>query len=121
VAIVAISLTSCDKGKDPQPNETSYTLHYSISGVEYVTINLIVCESNEAGERIQNNPMDNARNGDSRRFVAHERTEKVKVFIEMETSFGSSVRWIQQVYYLTKHSNTDIYLTGETIIGSQEP
>ena len=121
MAIAAISLTGCDKGDDHQPKETSYTIHCDLSGGAYVTNNLILFEYNANGERIQNNPIDDIQSGDSRRFVAHEMAEKIKVYIEMETSVSSSVRWVQQVYYLTKHSNIDIYLTGETIIGNQEP
>lgn len=34
---------------------------------------------------------------------------------------NSTNKWVQQVFYLNKGGNIDITITGETMIGTQEP
>lgn len=49
------------------------------------------------------------------------KTEKVKVYVKMEGGSQTTIRWVQQVYYLQKGKNIDITVNGETIIGTKEP
>lgn len=87
--------------------ETEYTISSSYNIGE-----IRIYEYNEDNERVS---IKNAYmyNGNSRTFTAVSSAEKVKIYSE---DYG---KWVQQVYYLD--DDTEIRLTGNTVIGPYEP
>ena len=124
MAVATLSFIGCGKGDDSQATPatpTTYTLIYELDGSSSVTVDLILFEYNDLGETIQNYPMKDAQYGDTKEFIAHDNTTKVKVYVKVSSGVVTSTRLVQQVFYLKKNGNTDILLTNETIVGSEEP
>ena len=112
--------SSCSKNDDPK--ETTYTFSYNLPGYESVSTNITIFEYNQAGEKIANNSFDIPSSGIySKKFTANSMAEKVKVYVVMKAGTVTSNRWVQQVFYLTTGSNTDIEMTGSTKVGTSEP
>ena len=54
-------------------------------------------------------------------FTSHKNTEKVKIKYGDQYSNGYYYGWVQQVFYLDWAEATIIELTGETLVGQDEP
>ena len=115
VAILNVGLLSCSKDDDDEVTPTTYTLkwNFETSYIDDVTL----FEYSESGDKIANHRVSNLYKNGSYKFTAAEKAAKVKVYFEM----GGSVRWVQQVYYLKKESNTDIDVTSTSLVGRSEP
>lgn len=104
VIIIAslISFSSCES-----IFETEYTISssYNIGDIQ-------IYEYNEDNERVSSKTVY-IFEGYSHTFTAKSSAEKVKIYCE---DYG---KWVQQVYYLD--DDTEIRLTGNTIIGPYEP
>ena len=87
--------------------ETEYTISssYNIGDIQ-------IYEYNEDNEKVSSKTAYMLK-GYSRTFTAVSSAEKVKIYCE---DYG---KWVQQVYYLD--DDTEIRLSGETIIGNYEP
>lgn len=119
LALLPIFLfTSCSDDDDPA--STSYTFNWELEDYSMITINVILFEYSADGEKVANNTIE-CHQGLSKVFTANEKTEKVKVYVKMEGGSQTTIRWVQQVYYLQKGKNIDITVNGETIIGTKEP
>lgn len=105
--------TACSSDDD---NETTYTFNYQLEDNSLVKTECILFEYNSNGEKVVNHSID-CYYGLSETITANENSEKVKVYVKM----NSSNKWVQQVFYLNKGGNIDITVTGETIIGTKEP
>jgi hypothetical protein len=114
-------LNSCSKDDTENLSTTSYTLKYTIPNFTGITTSILFFEYNSSGEKIGTNAVDNCVTGTTKTFVANSMTVKVKAYFTMETVVSSDSKWIQQVYYLNKGKNTTITISGETMIGSNEP
>ena len=106
-----VALSSCTK-------ETTYTFTDNIdySGISYSRLTILK-EYDINGLCIANNPIASTITGQNYMFIANERTELVKIYIGL----GSSYVRVRQVYYLKKGKNTDIVIDGATIVGTTEP
>ena len=119
LALLPIFLfTSCSDDDDPA--STSYTFNWELEDYSMITTNVILFEYSADGEKVANNTIE-CHHGLSKVFTANEKTEKVKVYVKMEGGSQTTIRWVQQVYYLQKGKNIDITVNGETIIGTKEP
>lgn len=119
LALLPIFLfTSCSDDDDPA--STSYTFNWELEDYSMITTNVILFEYSADGEKVANNTIE-CHQGLSKVFTANEKTEKVKVYVKMEGGSQTTIRWVQQVYYLQKGKNIDITVNGETIIGTKEP
>lgn len=119
LALLPIFLfTSCSDDDDPA--STSYTFNWKLEDYSMITTNVILFEYSADGEKVANNTIE-CHQGLSKVFTANEKTEKVKVYVKMEGGSQTTIRWVQQVYYLQKGKNIDITVNGETIIGTKEP
>jgi hypothetical protein len=105
------ALNSCTK-------ETTYTFtdNMDYSGITISRLT-ILSEYDTNGFCVANNSIESPITGQNYMFIANEKSELVKIYIK----WGSSYRWVQQVYYLKKGKNTDIVIDGETIVGPAEP
>ena len=114
LALLPIFLfTSCSDDDDPA--STSYTFNWELEDYSMITTNVILFEYSADGEKVANNTIE-CHQGLSKVFTANEKTEKVKVYVKMEGGSQTTIRWVQQVYYLQKGKNIDITVNGETII-----
>lgn len=119
LALLPIFLfTSCSDDDDPA--STSYAFNWELEDYSMITTNVILFEYSADGEKVANNTIE-CHQGLSKVFTANEKTEKVKVYVKMEGGSQTTIRWVQQVYYLQKGKNIDITVNGETIIGTKEP
>ncbi|MBR5254896.1 MAG: hypothetical protein IKV46_07675 [Bacteroidales bacterium] len=104
VIIIAslISFSSCES-----IFETEYTIKSS-----YDIGKIYIYEYNEDDERVSSNTAY-CYEGTSETFTAKSSAEKVKIYCDYYD------KWVQQVYYLD--DDTEIRLTGNTVIGPYEP
>ena len=116
VAFVALVSLSCSK---------SSSTTYSVSLTEdlyYYDMKMMVFECNDMSEKIHSNTIEDVVVGERYTFTASsDAVSKVKIYYKAEGLWGSSNRWVQQVFMLKKGGHTSIELNGETIVGSQEP
>ena len=89
-------------------------MDYSGSNISRLTI---LKEYDIKGLCIANNSIESTVTGQNYIFIANENSELVKIYLK----WGSTSRWVQQVYYLNKGKNTDIVIDGHTIVGTIEP
>ncbi len=122
--------SSCSKdGPEKATPQTTYTVVYNISDISTssisVTTDVTLFEYNEAGEKIGNNSMKSVHTGTTKTFTASKNAVKVKVYIDVEMSNGTSTssmkKWVQQVYYLEEGADIKIQLEDSTMIGNYEP
>lgn len=106
-----VTLTSCTK-------ETTYTFTDNVdySGVTLSRLTLLQ-EYDSNGSCVAINSIESTITGKNYMYTANERSELVKIYLK----WGSTSKWVQQVYYLDKGKNTDIVIDGHTIVGSSEP
>lgn len=100
--------SSCTKEDE---KESTYTFIYDAStllGEESV----ILFEYDKDGDKINSNSIE-CEKGYTKTFTATINAEKIKVYINS--------KWVQQVFPLKKGGNINIKITGETLIGKQEP
>ena len=109
LAIFAMAtLTSCKK-------ETTYTF---VDRSENTNGRLTILKEYDInGLCIANNSIETTIPYQNYNYIANERSELVKIYV----SWGSTYRWVQQVYYLEKGKNTNIEINGYTIVGPAEP
>lgn len=120
VIALPLVLASCSNSKDDEPSLTTYTFNYEFEGSSLLTTNVILFEYSSEGEKVANTSID-CYKGLSQEITANDKSEKVKVYVKMQSGGTTTNRWIQQVFYLKKGNNTNITLNGETIIGTKEP
>ena len=121
-AAMVLSFSACSDDDDEVVNDTTYTFTYSaLNPPDGFEIDITLFEYNADDERIGQKNVNDVRVGYSEQFVASPNAQKVKVYIE--TSYGnqSNYDWVQQVYYLTPGSDTEINITGDIRVGKVEP
>lgn len=117
---IALPLMFSSCSKDDDPSATTYTIKCDLEDHSVIETTITVFEYTDSGEKVGTNSVT-AQNGLTKAFTANEKTEKVKVYVKMDNGIKPSYNWVQQVYYLEKEKNTDIELTGKTMLGSKEP
>ena len=118
--ICAFALSSCSNDSDEDP--TTYSLEFnSTSHSSIITTNIMLFEYNSSNETIKSSTVENCTEGLKKVFTADDNAVKVKVYVKLETSSATKNRWIDQVYYLKKNSNTRITIDDNTIVCIQEP
>ena len=121
-SMFSVCLTSC--GDDDDEDVTTYTLKYSLDDSSSSLVDLSIFEYNEINESVNSNTLSEIKKGTNRQFTANERAVKVKVYLKMYSSKGTSTaiyRWVQNVFYLKKGGDTIIEIKNDTMVGSQEP
>ena len=126
-AILAVCLSaSCNK-EEPEKKATTYTVKMNMPSATsdaVVKYDITAFEYNEEGEKVANNAMSSALNGQSKTFTANSRSVKVKIHVKMyaeSSSVTPRYRWVQQVFYLEEGKNIDILLEDDTTVGTSEP
>ena len=128
--ICSVFFFGCSKENEESSNEMTYTFQSNISlitmeGVtpEYSYVMLFECD--QEGSKIKNNKIEPIEKGKEYTFTADPHAAKVKVYYKHKPMYGSyggsTIGWIQQVFYLKKGKNVKITITGESVIGSNEP
>lgn len=130
-ASAAILLAGCEKdnttqldGNSSSQQTTTYTIE--VSGVDVpsgMALEFVIFEYSASNEKLEVNRFNLTSSSMTRTYSANERTEKVKIaWVASVPSTGqSATRWVQQVFYLDKGSNTIIKITGNTTVGTTEP
>ncbi len=111
--------TACSSDDDEERG-ASYSFEYLIDD-NGVTVDAILWEYNSSGERIGSNTVNNCQDGASKSFIANPMAEKIKVYFTIKYGSVKQYKWVQNVYYLKDKGNTEIKITGETLIGNTEP
>lgn len=121
LAFATLAFASCskDEGEDPKPS--TYEVYYDIPNIDGITVTLTLFEYNASGESVATNTMSNCTSGTRRSFTANDKTTKVKVYNKFVAAGVTQYRWVQQVYYLNKGGNTNITISGTTMLGPSEP
>lgn len=109
---MGILMTGCKK-------ETTYTLKWNLD--DTVPMDILIMEYSQQSEVIKNVPIYSVQNSFESIYTAAENSEKVKIQISWESNNTEYNRWVNQVYYLEKGENIDIFIDGNTIVGKQEP
>lgn len=140
-AIIAmLTICSCDsgdyeyRGRNPGKSPSTYTVIYDVDISEFleplpdqtvVKQDVFIKEYNDKNECINIQEAHNVKNGDNKKFTAHDMAEKVTVYYEVKTSYKDLEKtmglWLQQVFYLEKGKNISITISGDTRVGSAEP
>lgn len=102
-----LSFSSCSK----EESFSTYTFVFNAQTF-YSETSVIIFEYNNSGDKINSNSIK-CKKGYTQTFTANEEVEKVKVYIDG--------KWVQRVFSLKKGSNTTIEITGDTLIGKEEP
>ena len=119
--ILALPLAFASCKKD-EIKDTTYSFSYDLPGYEQVSVHITIFEYNQSGEIMAQNPINIPSSGVySKKFVANERSEKVKVYISMGSGTNAIYRWVQQVYYLKTEGDINIDIIGTTSLGINEP
>lgn len=114
LALLPIFLfTSCSDDDDPA--STSYTFNWELEDYSMITTNVILFEYSADGEKVANNTIE-CHQGLSKVFTANEKTEKVKVYVKMEGGSQTTIRWVQQVYYLQKGKTLTLLLMEKLLL-----
>lgn len=112
--LAAMSLVSCNK---EQP-DAKYTIVWNAG---YTATELFVWECDAAGSKLANHVRENVHDGNRISYTAIPEATKVKLYFKYDSWIGENDRWIQQVFLLKKGENTLITITGDTIVGPDEP
>lgn len=121
---VTLCFSSCEKENVRTPAEpTTYTFYYTADEMsEYgYKLDITLFEYNEKDEIVSQKTIQDCRTGHRQDFTANNLSEKVKVYASVSYESKSVYFWVQQVYYLTKNTNTFIEVNGTTRIGGTEP
>lgn len=118
--ILAISLAafmsfSCTKEKE----NAMYTIVCNFDTAINTTIMVFECD--DQGSKLANNVIDDAEEGQEYSFTAIPEATRVKVYYKQETFWGTTDKWVQQVFVLRDQENTEILLDDNMIVGNKEP
>lgn len=116
--VLPLIFTSCSKDDDDEI--TTYTFKCNLEDYSTIETTVTLFEYTSSSEKVGTNSVT-AKNGLTKAFTANEKTEKVKVYVKMDNGIKPSYNWVQQVFYLEKGKNTDIEVTGKTMLGTKEP
>ena len=106
-AMMVFSLSSCSK----EEGVSTYTFKFNAPTL-WGDASVILFECDNIGDKINSNSIK-CKKGYSKTFTAREGAERIKVYIDG--------KWVQQVFILNNGSNTNIEITGNTLIGKEEP
>lgn len=114
--LAAMSLVSCNKEEVAAEYTVSWEYNRNLE-------KLMIWECDDAGSKLMNHTRDNVRSGNRIKYTAIPEATKVKIYFKTEkNSWGvQSTYWVQQVFLLKKGENTLITITGDTIVGPDEP
>ena len=117
-------LSSCsnDEMEEDKLKETTYTFMYSAANQPTgFTLDITLFEYNEKNERVEQTTIENVKNGTVRTIIAGKYTQKVKVYLVTHYGDKQISNWVQKVYYIEMGKNTEVNVTGDIRIGSNEP
>ena len=125
LTLMSVVLMSCSKDDDgitEDPKGIDYLFKYEVNNVDRITIEITIFEYNNQGERIGYNTLSNCKKGDNKKFTSKIGAEKLKIQMKAIADDNvSSFFWVQQVYYLDKGKSNNITLTGDDMLGKNEP
>lgn len=124
---------SLDTTKKESP--TTYTVTYNIDSSslleKYISLgatikeDLRIEEYNAKNEVVNIKSMENISYGTKKKFTAHSLAEKIAICWMVEATYNGKsndlTRWVGQVFYLERESNTNITIDGETWMDSSCP
>lgn len=122
VMFLMFSACSNDDDESAQEVTSTYTFVYTANmPPQGVTCSFILFEYNEKSEAIAQHTIDNYQSGYKGKFNANPKSEKVKVYMIIKTQKRSEYKWVQTIYYLEKGKDVSVIVTGDTVIGPDEP
>lgn len=126
-ALVAVLMIGCEKeNTKPRNGSSSTTYTVNVSGIQIpsgMALEILAVEYSASNDRLQVNRFNMTSSSMTKKYTANSRTEKVKIaFNASNPSTGQTAsRWVQQVFYLDKGTNTNISITGSSPTGTTEP
>lgn len=86
-----------------------------------ISTTIMVFECDDQGNKLTNHTIDDVVKGQEYSFTAIPEATRVKIYYRQETFWGTTNRWVQQVFILRNRENTSIVIDGNTIVGNKEP
>lgn len=110
-----ILLSSCSK----EEKDSTYSIICNFDTEISTTIMVFECDNQ--GNKLANHTIDDVVKGQEYSFTAIPEATRVKIYYKQESFWGTTNRWVQQVFILRSRENTSILIDGNTLVGNKEP
>lgn len=115
--VAGFALSSCDATDRNQEKSYSVICNLNTS----IRTSIIVFECDDTGTKFTSHTIDDVEEGKEYTYTSIPEATRIKIYYEQESVFGTTAKWVQQVFLLRDNENIEIFIDDNTIVGNKEP